>query len=533
MQRGLFAVLVVLVLVVGSVPAPVAAAEPTVDVAVDGTPMDAGDRLVVPEDPLLRVNASARTTVERVVVRVDGSTVRTWVPGTERVSKETRLDLANEPQTVRVVVTAADGSVTSTAITVEKDAVAPFVGFSEPFESDVRGQPPEEIPLSKSRVTLSGEIEDAAGTEYVRITRKHKVQDTVDYKVSGRTHVIRDPGGEFSQELFLGPGRNDVRVVVQDRFGNSRSYEFTFTITDLTDPALSVDSVPERTTSSTVFVNGTATDNVQVDSVSYAVFGEVGRRSIVVGTGREADPDRQRIRFSREVELVPGSNRITVWTRDTSGNEAKELVIVDYDRNVVPTVSIDETRTHLVADETVHVDGGARDGRVSAVSVETVDDEGDVVDFEQVYDGGEVWDDVVFDEELSLAAAGETTVVVRAVDVDGTEHVTRYAVPDPTPPATDTSAEGSSETTPADGPDGSPTSDSTSAEAAADDEAAETNAATAVEDGGFGAFAVAALLVVVLSLSRLRHATVEIPIEKYVDLDDTRPSLPSLPRFRR
>jgi hypothetical protein len=535
MQRGLLVALLVVLVVVGSVPAPVTAAEPTVDVAVDGTPMDAGDRLVVPEDPLLRVNASAPTTVERVVVRVDGSTVRTWVPGTERVSKETRLDLANEPQTVRVVVTAADGSVTSTAITVEKDAVAPFVGFSEPFESDIRGKPPAEIPLSKSRVTLSGEIEDAAGTEYVRITRKHKVQDTVDYKVSGRTHVIRDPGRSFSQELFLGPGRNDVRVVVQDRFGNSRSYEFTFTITDLTDPALSIDAVPERTTSSTVFVNGTATDNVQVDSVSYAVFGEVNRRSIVVGQGRVADPTRQRIRFSREVDLAPGSNRITVWSRDTSGNEVKELVIVDYDRNVVPTVSIDETRTHLVADEAVHVYGGARDGRVSVVSVETVDGEGEVVDFEQVYDGGEVWDDVVFDEELSLAATGETTVVVRAVDADGTEHVTRYAVPDPTP-ATDTPAEGSGETTPADGPDENPTADSTSADAAADDEAAETNTATAVEDGGFGAFAVAALLVVVLTLSRLRHVTVEIPIEKYVDLDDTRPSLPSLPslsRFRR
>jgi hypothetical protein len=534
MQRGLL--VVVLVVLVGSVPAPVDAAEPTVDVAVDGTPMDASDRLVVPEDPLLRVNASARTTVERVVVRVDGSTVRTWVPGTERVSTETRLDLANEPQAVRVVVTAADGSVTSTTITVEKDTVAPFVGFTEPFESDPRGQPPETIPLSKSRVTLSGTIEDVAGTEYVRITRKHRVQDVVDYTVSGQSHVVRDPGESFSQELFLGPGRNDVQVVVQDRFGNSRSYDFTFTITDLTDPAVSIDAVPERTTSSTVFVNGTATDNVQVDAVSYAVFGEVGRRSIVVGQGRAADPDRQRIRFSHEVDLVPGPNRITVWARDTSGNEVKELVIVDYDRNVVPTVSIDETRTHLVADETIHVYGGAYDGRVSAVSVETVDGEGAVVDFEQVYDGGEVWDDVVFDEELSLAATGETRVVVRAVDADGTEHVARYAVPDPTPPTTDTSAEGDGEATPADGPDGSPTPDPTSADAAADDEAVETNTATAVEDGGFGVFAVAALLVAVLSLSRLRHATVDVPIERYVDLDDWRPSipsLPSLPRLRR
>jgi hypothetical protein len=118
MQRGLLVALVVLV-VVGTLPGPVAAAEPTVSIAVDDTPMAAGDRLVVPEDPMLHVNASARTTVERVAVRVDGSTVQTWAPGTERVSERVRLDLRNEPQTVQVVVTGSDGSVNSTRVTVE------------------------------------------------------------------------------------------------------------------------------------------------------------------------------------------------------------------------------------------------------------------------------------------------------------------------------------------------------------------------------------------------------------------------------
>ena len=86
MQRGPLVVVLVLV-IIGSIPAPVVAAEPTVDLAVDGTPTASGDRVVVPEDPLLSVNASARTTVERVVVRVDDATVRTWVPGTQTMSK--------------------------------------------------------------------------------------------------------------------------------------------------------------------------------------------------------------------------------------------------------------------------------------------------------------------------------------------------------------------------------------------------------------------------------------------------------------
>jgi hypothetical protein len=535
MQRGLFAVTVVVLVavVVGAVAGPAAAAEPTVSLAVDGTPMAAGDSLIVPEDPLLAVNASARTTVERVTVRVDGSTVRTWAPGTERVSERVRLDLANEPQTVQVVVTASDGSVTSTRVTVEKDAVAPFVGFTSPFESDLRGQAPSEIRVSGSRVTLTGRIEDSVGTEYVRIIRDHKVEGATGYEVVSESHVIRDPGTEFSQELFFGPGENDLTVVVQDRFGNSRSYDVSVVITDVTDPSISLESVPERTTSSTVFVNGTAADNVQIDSVSYAVFGEVARRSIVVSQGREADPERERIAFSREVDLVPGPNRITVWTTDTSGNEVKQLVVVDYVRNVVPTVAVDEERTHLVADEAIHVYGAARDGRVSSLSVETVDGDGTVVDFEQVYDGGEVWDDVSFEEELALADEGETTVVVRAVDADGTEHVTRYVVPTSTQSDTETeTTDQRGETGATDGSDGATDGDASEATTADAAESDATNTATAVEDGGFGAFAVAALLVVVLSVARLRDATVEVPIEKYVDLDDSRPSLPSLRSLR-
>jgi hypothetical protein len=534
MQRGLL-VVVAVVVVVGALSAPAAAAEPTVDVAVDGTPMASGERLVVPEDPLLSVNASARTTVERVIVRVNGSTVETWAPGTETVSESVRLDLANEPQTVTVVVQGSDGSVATTQVTVVKDAVAPFVGFSEPFESDVRGQAPEEVAVSESRVTLSGRIEDAVGVEFVRITREHRAQSLVGYEVTSETHVIRDPGDEFSQDLFLGPGENRVEVVVQDRFGNSRRYDVTFTIRDTTDPKLSFDGVPERTTASTLVLNGTATDNVQVDNVSYAVFGGVNRRSVVVSQGPAADADRRAISFSREVDLSPGPNRITVWATDTSGNTVQELIVVDYVRNVEPTVTVDEARTHLIGEEQVHVYGAARDGRVTAVSVETVADDGTVLDFEQVYDGGSVWNDVAFEQELALAESGGTTVVVRAVDADGTEHVTRYEVPASNPTA-EAGADGGSDSDGGAAPEPSGESGGESAAASAPEASAEeggTTGSTAVQDGGFGVFALAALLVVALSAARLRGATVNVPIEKYVDLDDTRPSLPSLPRLRR
>ena len=537
MQRGSFVrvVLVALLVLVGTVPTTVVAAEPTVDLAVDGTPMEPGDRLVVPENPVLSVEASARTTVERVVVRVDGRTVQTWVPGTQTTSESIRLDLPNEPQVVQVVVTGSDGSVAASQITVVKDEVAPFIGFDEPFESDPRGRPPADVTLSESRVTLSGTLTDASNVEFVRITREHRAQTAVDFEVVSQSHVIRDPGEEFSQELFFGPGDNTVRVVVQDEFGNSRTYDLSFTIADTTDPTLSFDGVPEETSSSTVFVNGTAADNVQVNDVSYAVFGEVSRRSVVVGQGPAADPTREQIRFSREVELVPGPNRITVWATDTSGNEVQELVVVNYVRNVVPTLTVDETRTHLVAREEVHVYGAARDGRVSSLSVETVDESGTVVDFAQVYDGGNVWNDIEFEEELGLASEGETTVVVRAVDADGTEHVTRYAVPAAASSDSEENDDTGALTTEVPAEGGAP-ADEPSGES---DGSGATNTATAVEDGGFGVFAVGALLLVVLSVARLRKMTVEVPIEKYVDMEDTSvslpslSSLPSLPRIRR
>jgi hypothetical protein len=436
---------------------------------------------------------------------------------------------------VQVVVTGSDGSVAASQITVVKDEVAPFIGFDEPFESDPRGRPPADVTLSESRVTLSGTLTDASNVEFVRITREHRAQTAVDFEVVSQSHVIRDPGEEFSQELFFGPGDNTVRVVVQDEFGNSRTYDLSFTIADTTDPTLSFDGVPEETSSSTVFVNGTAADNVQVNDVSYAVFGEVSRRSVVVGQGPAADPTREQIRFSREVELVPGPNRITVWATDTSGNEVQELVVVNYVRNVVPTLTVDETRTHLVAREEVHVYGAARDGRVSSLSVETVDESGTVVDFAQVYDGGNVWNDIEFEEELGLASEGETTVVVRAVDADGTEHVTRYAVPAAASSDSEENDDTGALTTEVPAEGGAP-ADEPSGES---DGSGATNTATAVEDGGFGVFAVGALLLVVLSVARLRKMTVEVPIEKYVDMEDTSvslpslSSLPSLPRIRR
>jgi hypothetical protein len=532
MQRGLLVVGLAVCLLVGAAPLAVAASEPTLSLAVDDTPMASGDELVVPENPVLAVNASAAAgaTVERLVVRVDDRTVRTWTPGSEAVSERLTLDLPNEPQPVQVVVTDSEGRVTSREITVERDQVAPFIGFSEPFESGTFGKPPAEVTVSDSRVTLAGTLTDAAGVEFVRIVREHRVEESFGYQVVSRTQTVRDPGDSFERELALGPGENTVRVVVQDRFGNSRNYRISFIVADVTEPALSFDVVPRQTSSSTVFLNGTATDNVQVDSVSYAVFDRVGRRSIVVGQGRTVDPDRKQITFSHEVELRPGPNRITVWATDTSGNEVQELVVVDYVRNVAPTVSVDAERTHRAGDGLVHLYGAARDGRVKSVSVETVDEAGSVVDFEQVYDGDDVWNDIEFDEELALAETGETTVVVRAVDVDGTEHVTSYVVParsSGTDPADGDDAAGN------DGPTTPPGTTTPAANASAAQGSGTTGTATAVEDGGFGAFAVAALLVVLVSFARLRNATVEIPIEKYVDLDDTSVSLPSLPRLRR
>ena len=533
MQRGLVVVGLVVCLLVGAAPLAVAASEPTLSVAVDGTTMASGDELVVPENPTLTVNASAAAgaTVERVVVRVDDRTVRSWSPGTETVSKRFTLDLPNEPQPVQVVVTDAAGRVTSTEVTVERDQVAPFIGFAEPFETGPFGSPPDEMTVSDSRVTLAGNLTDAVGVRFVRITREHHVEEPFGYRVVSRTRTIRDPGESFTHELALGPGENTVRVVVQDRFGNSRNYQLELVVSDATDPTLSFDEMPGRTSSSTVFLNGTATDNVQVDTVSYAVFDQVGRRSIVVGQGREIDPERNRLAFSRAVELRPGPNRIVVWATDTSGNEVQELVVVDSVRNVVPTLSLDADRTHRTGDGTLHAYGAVRDGRVTSVSVETVDETGSVVDFEQVYDGTDVWNDIAFDEELTLAGTGETTVVVRAVDVDDTEHVTSYVVPGQSADA------GGDEPAGDDGPPATPEPTTTPAtNASAGQGSGTTGTATAVEDGGFGAFAVAALLVVLVSFVRLRNATVEIPIEKYVDLDDTSvslPSLPSLPRLRR
>jgi len=83
----------------------------------------------------------------------------------------------------------------------------------------------------------------------------------------------------------------------------------------------------------------------------------------------------------------------------------------------VPTITVADA---VVDGRHVDVTGTVADGRVTRVVIESVAPDGTVVDSRTIYDGTPTSHVAV--EGRVAAADGETTVVIRAVDVDGRDH---------------------------------------------------------------------------------------------------------------
>jgi PGF-CTERM protein len=421
-------VLAVVLLVVTSVGAGVAGADtPSLSLTVDGEQASGGQEFVLNRNPDLGIEASAAEQIESVVVRIDGESVRTFSPDGTEFSQVFVAQLDdNEQNTVNVIVRDSAGGVESRQITITKDGVGPFVGFESPFQSKLGSRPPSQASETNSRLTFAGSFEEITGVETISIERRHFYTTLNEERVATSNQQLTDPGSSFSMDVFLGYGRNEVTITMTDRLQNSRTYTIDFRINDRSAPELSVDETPTEIRNSSVRLSGTATDNVQIDEVTYSIERSVDSATLVVSEGDGADPARQSTDFEQRVPLVPGENVIRVTARDISGRTSTVRRTVVYNDTVVPEMSV---ASAVAESGSVRFDGFVRYGSFKRVSVETVDPEtGETLDFKAVYQGETTGGNVSFDEQMAAVEDGPTEVVVRAVDSEGEEHVRSVTV---------------------------------------------------------------------------------------------------------
>lgn len=392
--------------------APTAAAQVTVDVTVDDRPVADGDAVTVTDDPVLGVDVAGNESIESVTIRVDGEDRHSFEPNATTFSERITLDLADGDHEVTVVV---EGSERLTA-TIRKDSIAPLVTFTSPFASV--GRPPTgEVAIDRSATTLAADLDDRSGVREVRIERTYEWRFAGERRRDLETYRIEDPGGNVSQPLLFGLGRNDLRVVAIDVHGQRRTYDVTVWVLDDERPTVDIDRF-ERT-GGRLRVAGTVSDNVKVDNLSYRVGRSGGRTFVVNPTSAEPTRTRLDVDFAFTTRIDGDPESITLVATDVAGNTLTRELPLDYRGHLEPTVTVDGGATRA-DDGGVEVVGTVADGRVTRVVVESVGPDGMPVDSLTVYDGDPT---SRVDVRGRIGAAdGRTTVVIRAVDGDGREY---------------------------------------------------------------------------------------------------------------
>ena len=399
-----------MLLVVSGMTATVAAA-PTLDVTVDGSGVSDGERITVTEDPQFRIEASGESAIESVEVLVGGETRHSFQPDSESFSELVELDIDDGEREVRIV---AEGSgTTEWTATIWKDSDGPRVSYTSPFSG--QGQPSGPVVIDHAETTLAADLSDQSGVGQVRIERNYEWRFGGQTQRDRQTYRISEPGENFSRPMLFGLGENSLRVEARDVNGQRTTHEITVRVEDDERPSIELDRF-ERS-GNTLEIAGVAEDNVKVRSLDVRVARD--RKSVLTETSKGPTRERLSAEFEDTVQLVGDVQEITLIATDVAGNTREWTVPLDYRGHIVPTIDIDDEATRIEGDS-VAVSGAVRDGQFGRVVVETVDADGNVVSTATAYDG-DTTDRVDVRARLGRAD-GETTVVVRAVDVDGKEH---------------------------------------------------------------------------------------------------------------
>ncbi|QLH77551.1 hypothetical protein HZS55_09680 [Halosimplex rubrum] len=434
--------LVVLVLVSVAAPTVVAAgaasANPSVDVTIRSTDIGEGDTYEAGTDVDLTIDASVGdaaadgTGLSDIVVRVNGDLAESIAVDGTNVTETVEPSLSNGENEIRVIVTDDAGAVDATAFTVEKDAEAPHVYLTSPYQT-APWKPIDDGTANGSRVTIAGNVIESTGVEKLRITR--------EFGDDRSTRALRDVGENFSVEMLLGYAEggnatNEFRLTATDEFGNVRIYDFEIAVADRRAPSVSTEPFPNETARNRVFLAGTVGDDVRVRSANLTLRGPdgnvTGESTIAAERSRALDSDRLSVPFNESLyTLYPGTYEATVSVTDATGKTTTRTVEIERvprsERDVAPTIAVDRDRTVVLNDGRLFLAGTAFEGVTERLVVETrLAATGETLDYQVVHSGSRR-QRVEFDREVAIAD-NRTTVIVRATDADGVEHTEEFAV---------------------------------------------------------------------------------------------------------
>ncbi|MCZ6687990.1 MAG: RCC1 domain-containing protein [Planctomycetota bacterium] len=124
----------------------------------------------------------------------------------------------------------------------------------------------------------------------------------------------------WSASVALAPGDNSIRVTATDGAGNMGTASITITL-DTAQPMVTIDtpttSLAYDSPITPLTLGGTAWDDVGLIAV-YWSNAATGGTGITSGTTT----------WSASVDLIVGTNPITVWTNDMVGNTATDAIVV-------------------------------------------------------------------------------------------------------------------------------------------------------------------------------------------------------------
>jgi hypothetical protein len=247
-----------------------------------------------------------------------------------------------------ITVTARDaaGNTATDTITVTytpPDTTAPTASITAPTSAAT-------YTTTTSTLNVSGTASDAIGVTQVSWSNNRggsgTATGTTAWSVSGIT--------------LLG-GSNVITITARDAAGNNGTDTLTVTynVPDTTNPAVTItgptSSDTHATSTSSLAVSGTASDNVGVTQVSWT--NDRGGSGNATGTTSWN---------ASAISLLSGANVITITARDAAGNTATDTITVTYTPpdTSAPSVSITDptsSATYVNATSTMTLSGTASD----------------------------------------------------------------------------------------------------------------------------------------------------------------------------
>ena len=217
-----------------------------------------------------------------------------------------------------ITVTARDaaGNTTSASLTVTmNDGMAPVIAIASPTAATT-------FSTTSATLALGGTASDAFGVT--------QVSWSTDKGASG---VASGTTAWTVASIALEVGSTVITVTARDAAGQTGTDVLTVTRTDGVPPTVDITSPAAgatfSTTSTTIVLAGSASDNTSVSQVSWS--NSKGGSGVATGTASWS---------VAAVSLQPGANVITVTAKDAAGNVATDVLTITLTDVVPPTIAI-------------------------------------------------------------------------------------------------------------------------------------------------------------------------------------------------